>query len=85
MKIERAWLRIIVSVVVGGIAGLALHIGLNVARSLRPHAYSRREKHEPETIMRAIRYNLSLKFTPFGRRTAQERGRFAWRYVQIKS
>ena len=27
MKIERAWLRIIVSVIVGGIAGFALYIG----------------------------------------------------------
>ncbi len=27
MKIERAWLRIIVSVIVGGFAGFALHVG----------------------------------------------------------
>ena len=33
MKIERAWLRIIVSVIVGGVTGIALYMGLDFAMS----------------------------------------------------
>ncbi len=40
MKIERAWLRIIVSVIVGGVAGFALYIGGTVVISRQAGAMS---------------------------------------------